>query len=330
MRLGDIGRQDGQYRRGLVLGLTVAEAMLLILFALLLALGAILLRRDNFIATLRQQLAEATHQTRLAEAKAEVLQAIAEKRPNEDFVRELVRAREQQAQNEAEQKKLEERERSVRKDEETIKALNGSTDKDRRVKDLAALGARLERETAKTSPETNKSDLFDVVPQAAAAAAAAQKAGYTPEQARNAFKEGEKQAREIATLKGQVANLRNDLSKIGRGGDYPPCWVTPAGKIEFIFDIELGGDGQLRVRDTTPPARLLDRRELAIPPSLFGSELSPARFLSLTEPLYAYEKAKDCRFFVTVGDLTSDTQKITFKNLLLTVEARFYKVLRRG
>jgi len=330
MRLGDIGRQDAQYRRGLVLGLTVAEAMLLILFALLLALGAVLLKRDRLISGLRNELNAAAHETRLAEAKADVLEAMAEKRPNEEFVRELVRAREQESANEAEQTRLEQRARELDKQAEIVHALQGQSDKDRRVRELAALGAHIERELANTSPQAAKSDPYDLVPSALAAADAARQAGYSPEQAKTAFKTAEHVARENATLKGQIANLRNDLTKIGHGGDYPPCWVTPAGKIEFIFDVELRGDGDLFVRDTTPPARVLDRRDLGVSAGLLNSELTPSRFLELSAPIYDYEKAKECRFFVTVGDLTGPTQKATFKNLLLTVEARFYKVLRRG
>jgi hypothetical protein len=83
------------------------------------------------------------------------------------------------------------------------------------------------------------------------------------------------------------------------------------------------------VRDITPPDRLADRRDLAVSPALFGGPQSPGTFLALTNPLLAYEKAHDCRFFVTIGDLTGSTQKALFKSLLLTVEARFYKEFKR-
>jgi hypothetical protein len=45
-------RQDKSYRRGLVLGLTVAEIMILLIFVLLMALAAALQNRDQRIQAL--------------------------------------------------------------------------------------------------------------------------------------------------------------------------------------------------------------------------------------------------------------------------------------
>ena len=50
--------QNSAYRRGLVLGLTMAEAMLLILFMLLLVLGSILANRESEIHRLERRNAE--------------------------------------------------------------------------------------------------------------------------------------------------------------------------------------------------------------------------------------------------------------------------------
>lgn len=47
MNLGEQARQRAQYKKGVLLGLTVAEAMLLILFALMLALSTLLGHRDR-------------------------------------------------------------------------------------------------------------------------------------------------------------------------------------------------------------------------------------------------------------------------------------------
>lgn len=45
-------RQDKPYRRGLILGLTMAEVMILLLFVLLMALGAALAKRDKVLAAM--------------------------------------------------------------------------------------------------------------------------------------------------------------------------------------------------------------------------------------------------------------------------------------
>lgn len=68
----DILRQKRAYRRGLILGLTMAESVILIIFALLLALAAFLIRKDQAIEQMRGQIADATaDQQRCAAALAE-------------------------------------------------------------------------------------------------------------------------------------------------------------------------------------------------------------------------------------------------------------------
>lgn len=64
----DLGpRQDRAYRRGLVLGLTIAEIMILVVFALLLALTASLSARDEKIAKLEKVVEKDSITTRLSE-----------------------------------------------------------------------------------------------------------------------------------------------------------------------------------------------------------------------------------------------------------------------
>lgn len=75
---------DKQYRRGLVLGLTVAEVMILLIFVLLMALAAALQKRDQQIKVLDQGGA-----TRLVE---KLQQEYPKARDSDDYFKELVRA----------------------------------------------------------------------------------------------------------------------------------------------------------------------------------------------------------------------------------------------
>jgi flagellar motor protein MotB len=77
-------KQDGSYRRGLVLGLTMAEIMILLIFVLLMALGAALQRRDNTIDALN-----AGGGARLINA---LQNAYPEAKNSDDYFKELVRA----------------------------------------------------------------------------------------------------------------------------------------------------------------------------------------------------------------------------------------------
>lgn len=77
-------RQDKSYRRGLVLGLTMAEVMILLLFVLLMALSAALQNRDARIAAL-----DGGGASRLVE---ELQRAYPEARNSDDYFKELTRA----------------------------------------------------------------------------------------------------------------------------------------------------------------------------------------------------------------------------------------------
>lgn len=77
-------RQDKSYRRGLVLGLTMAEVMILLLFVLLMALAAALQNRDARIAAI-----DGGGASRLVE---ELQRAYPEARNSHDYFKELKRA----------------------------------------------------------------------------------------------------------------------------------------------------------------------------------------------------------------------------------------------
>lgn len=320
-----INQDHSQHRRGLVLGLTVAESMLLIVFALLLALGSVILDKDSNIASLAARLVEKSRLLEHEQARVEVLSAAVDEQPTDKFITELVRARQIVRATTERERKLEEREKRIQKEEVLTRALARQGDPER-LKRLAALGARIEEEVRRTSPETAKRDAFELVPSAMAAADAARSAGLDGEQARRALLNSEQVMRENSNLKGRVVRMRKALQSVGKGGDYPPCWVTPAGEIEYLFNVGLQGDGSLSVTDAAPAARFSDRAALKIPPGLY-STLGRSAFLQLTSGLYAYEKQHECRFYVRAIDRTGPSQKKTFKDSLLTVEARFYKVL---
>lgn len=77
-------RQDKSYRRGLILGLTVAEVMILLIFVLLMALSAALSTRDRQLAVL---------DSGGAKKVIEVLQeAYPQTTKSDDYFKELVRA----------------------------------------------------------------------------------------------------------------------------------------------------------------------------------------------------------------------------------------------
>jgi flagellar motor protein MotB len=77
-------RQEKAYRRGLVLGLTMAEVMILLIFLLLMALGATLQNRDQRIAAL-----DSGGASRMIE---QLQRAYPQAQTSDDYFKELVRA----------------------------------------------------------------------------------------------------------------------------------------------------------------------------------------------------------------------------------------------
>lgn len=77
-------RQDKPYRRGLILGLTIAEIMILLIFVLLMALASALAARDKRLAAVQDG-----GGSRLIEA---LQKAYPEAKSSDDFYKELVRA----------------------------------------------------------------------------------------------------------------------------------------------------------------------------------------------------------------------------------------------
>lgn len=123
---------------------------------------------------------------------------------------------------------------------------------------------------------------------------------------------------------GQVLELRNRLNRVGRGGDLPSCWTTPEGKADFILEVVLESNG-IRVSDAISDDRAEERSRLPISrfdPSLTISE---ARFLELTKPLFDWSVRNECRFYVDVYDATADHEKGLYKSRLRAVEGHFYK-----
>lgn len=286
------------YRRGLVLGLTIAEMFLLILFALLLALAAWSI------------------ESKKRESVIQEAAALAKLSP-EDFEKMLARAANaERLEREAERLRVELREfENLR---QSIEKIDDEDDFLELVKS-ASVGAAV-----RASLQERDRDL-EIDPKRVAAAlslaAAAERQGVDADLTALASS-----VQDLETLRGQYANLRQRLESAGLGLEMPPCWATADGRPEYIFSIALKSNG-LRVRDTTPSHRAEARKALPIPKQLFDDDVSPTGFLSLTNALLDWSKAQnpECRFFIRVFDLTPADRKDLYKSRLRTVEHVFYK-----
>src|SRR5690606_22712341 len=100
-------REEHSYRRGLVLGLTMAEIVTLIIFVLLLALSAVLAHKDDEAERLIGEIARRDQEVAILQEKAAALERFASGNDDiENYFRELVLKRQEVTRLESEKAAL--------------------------------------------------------------------------------------------------------------------------------------------------------------------------------------------------------------------------------
>jgi len=303
------------YRRGMILGWTLAEVFVLIVFALLFAIAAMMLREKRD-AEAPANLRKATRDLQKATQKIAGLQEeIAYLRehlflPNafDDLYHELVLAQQQNAQLAAERDRLSKDDAMVSNLKHALER-NGvsENDADRALAQLAQRSA-----DAKRIEDALARDHLSL-----------DQAGTLASR--------EQQAQSEANIyRGQTKNLEEKISKLGGGTEMPACWADPtSGRIEYIFDVALRNDGIL-VHNNHLPSRVPDEKLLPLASLTFDKQINDDDFEDETSSLYSWSKEHGCRFFVRVFDETGNEQKETYKRRLNAVEGHFYKALQTG
>ena len=284
---GRVGEQHAAYRKGLVIGLTMAEVGILIIFVLLLLIGYqetryVRLSRDLAALQDGQDGKQVVDSQRMAELKdaegrlGELAQALGIKvtRPADDF-RKLVRV--------------------VQAASNTAEGRQQLAEADRALEEIRAAAQQMR--------------------QLAAAGSSDQLA-----------KQAEVQSFRIANQEGQLKRYEKQLETSGQGKGERPCWVERDGTIDYLYDVALGSNG-IRMRERFYPERTQERDNLPMSPVDPSEEISEAEFLRRTDALYRYSQTLNCRFFVIVYDETGSQEKPLYKSELRTVEGHFYKLL---
>lgn len=284
---GSVTSQGFGYRRGFVLGLTLAEAALLLVFVIMLLMIAGFERRDRVIASLETLRSAAVASAppgadpvRYAEDQLVTLSELREAAEsaghewNEDFI-ELVRSA-----------------AAASAGSDLVDASQALQEKqDRMDRMLDALG--------QLDGAEGLEDLLERVADSEAT---------------------------VNNQRGQLTALRDQLERSGQGGVLPSCWTTPEGRIDYLLDVVLGSDG-IRLRESFPESRRSERDRLPMGPIAAGRTYSQGEFQVLTKAVYDWSVARECRFYVTSFDGTEGHEKERYKSLLTTVEGHFYKRL---
>lgn len=367
------------FPRGVVLGLTMAEVVLLVIFVLLLALAALLEREMDAKKQAEDDAEEAKEELALLVVRVEEYERFIEaRRLSREFAEFVPGANErgdgyltlvEQAENwrELVRRAGPEAEESP---DELLSILIDTLEREKAygtaaaaadlspetmaeaaevIAEASAVGITSEEllEAARRVAEAAVSDALtpEEIAEAARIADTARDAlrerglEPTPDAVEELFRDAERwreragqsldrMAADLERAEAQVERLRAQArshSGPGRGGmDHPSCRYRDGSRVAYLFDIGLVESGYL-VRPAEIASDPAERAALPLDRVRLDRTLRESEFLEQTQALFDWSREEECRFFVRVFDHTPPDQKARYKELMRTLEGRFYK-----
>ncbi len=308
----------------------MAEIMVLMLFALLLALAAAMAKKESIIRDYYQ----------LRETFSEIMAGNKSDMTAEDVLNEIQRQKTEIANLHAEVDRQHDIEQKTKLAEDVFQELRrGGVESPETPEGIRDLGDKLKiaREviSAAKATGTNASpkdvaDRLELANTVIEAAKGKDSAKPDPEHVTEIFKNAQEADRRYHDLLGQNRNLQSQLLAAGKGTELPPCWASAeTGKPEYIFDVTINSTGLIISSNAARPEmqyRAAQYAELPISMIQFDMELSESNFRQETEAIRRWgdEQEQRCRFFVRLIDATRPDEKATFKHLMLTTGESFY------
>ena len=298
---------EREQRRGLILGLTLAEVLLLLLFLLILVLGSQIRSWRERYETLDQTLDQLKPlQETLASSGVTDIRN----------VQELVTKFQALQASEKEISRLRLENAELSKQSELTKSLQL----------IPKVGMPQIAEVIKRASEVDPNDppaflkrSLDVMDRLGRTT--------TPEQVKSITEMVSSQDLEnkLATLEADRDKIRRERDNLmrgpGNGLTYPSCWTTASGQTEYIFDVTLADAGVL-VRNATP-ARASDPAWAFVGQFARDTLINENVFIGSTKKLFEWSKAERCRFYAIVRDATG-ASKARYKHLQQLVQGNFY------
>lgn len=307
-------RDDKQFRRGVVLGLTMAEALLLLIFLLMLILGVRLKTQATHIADLEKQRDE-------AQSTLVAMQPVFDKLSKSqkfDITQDYVRMKQQLTDANARLKDAELSVDLVQQASALAPDTATPAEATEAILNEAAIGRAAldaaQRFQPDLPPEKAVAALLN-----AATIGQALKGGGTPEELLAAA--GACKA-DLQSCKNQTTYLNSKLNAKTGGFDLPPCWVDSKGKIQYIFDTSLT-DAGIYVEDKSVSGREADQDKLPLGHARYGEPLGPGEFATAFSPLLKWSNDHGCRFYVRLYDDMRDGDRAEYKELRGSVEGYF-------
>ena len=281
-------RDDRHFRRGVVLGLTMAEILLLLTFLLMLLLASQITKEREAKEEAEIRAANAAEELEQLRPVAELIQRMGAGAL--DITKEYVRA-----------------------EKDLAMAI-------KRLEDAEAALALVEEAREQHDPETPVSEVIESFRKDALLGRAVEQSGGSAEK----LLESAAVCRtELSSCQGQAAYLNRRLNEQIGGFGLPPCWADENGRIQYIFDAVLT-DGGIVLKDNKVPGREEDQAALPLSSMTYGEGMEHERFASASQPLLKWSDEHECRFYVRLYDGFDTGGRERYKNLRRTVEGYFY------
>jgi len=307
-------RDDRQFRRGVVLGLTMAEALLLLIFLLMLILAIKLKGQSAEIAKLEQEKTEA--QSTLA-AMQPMLDKLTQKQKF-DITQDYVRMKQQLDLANA---RLKDAKLSVDLIKQATAALPDMTPEEaaKALLNEAAIGRQALDAAKKVAPDVPPEQAVQALLDSALIGQAVSKDSNSPEQL---LASAASCHSDLQSCQNQTVYLNSRLNAKSGGFGLPPCWVDSSGKIQYIFDASLTDDG-IEVDNNTIGGREGDQAKLPLGHVTYRAPMSRGDFAEAFQPLLNWSNQHGCRFYVRLYDDMKTADRSEYKSLRGAVEGYF-------
>ncbi len=319
----DIRTQEREYRRGLVLGFTLAEIMILVLFALLLVWMTGNKNLPARIGQLEKDVQRLTQEVRVLTGSTDAANTF------DDLFIQLTAATQSADRAQQRAAALEEERNQVTAALEKAgllpdpRASVGDAIAQGRERLIAAshmITAADEAASKNGFNDIQRNSFLLALPSLMGIYREAQRLGYTAQQLKELH---EKTLHDLESTQGQLKNAQALLTRTGNGLEHPACWATLDGKPEYIFDVALRSDS-IVVHNNALPNRADEQARLPLADLRFDVILPAAEFRQVTRLIYLHSERQECRFFVRVFDQTAPHEKTIYKAQLRTVGEHFY------
>jgi len=305
---------DKQFRRGVVLGLTMAEALLLLIFLLMLILAIKLKGQSTEIVKLEQEKTEA--QSTLA-----AIQPLLEKLPKQqkfDITQDYVRMKQQLDLANA---RLKDAKLSVDLINQATAAMPDMKPEDaaKALLNEAIIGRQALDAAKKIAPDVPPEQAVQALLDSALIGQAVSKESGAPQQL---LASAAACRSDLQSCRNQTVYLNGRLTAKTGGFDLPPCWVDPNGRIQYIFDASLQDDG-IAVENKGITGREADQAKLPLGRVRYDQIMSRGEFAEAFQPLLDWSNQHGCRFYVRLYDDMKSADRSEYKSLRGTVEGYF-------